>query len=307
MDKNYTFRSPTPDDAHQTLDLMIRCDIHSSGEADSEMEDLLNDWNNIDLGRDAWLVITPENNLVGYASVNSWGADLKYDIYVEPTLDDDELVRELLSRCEVRGAEIAKGENKKANAKCYVVSTKQQEGKALSVAGFKIIKYIFNMQAKFDTPPPPAQLPQGISIRHPVPGQDDRAIYEMNQSAFERPGRIPQPFEEWKGFMLRPDIFKPELWFLAMKGGEMVGACLSYEYAGTQMGWVRQIGVLESQRRTGLGSALLRTAFVEFHKRGYKKVGLGVEADNLRAIRFYENVGMKQVRRFDEYSKPFDN
>jgi len=103
--------------------------------------------------------------------------------------------------------------------------------------------------------------------------------------------------------MLRPDIFKPELWFLAMKGEEMVGACLCYEYSGSDEGWVHQLGVLESVRRTGLGSALLHHAFAEFYKRGLKKVGLAVDSDNLKAVRFYENVGMKQIRRYDEHVK----
>ncbi len=306
MTNEYLFRSPTLDDANPTLELMIRCDIHDSGEPDSEMEDLVNDWGNIDLNQDAWLVFTPEDKLVGYASVNPWGADLKYDIYFEPTLNDDEIVRELLSRCEARGTKLAKGESPREKAKCYAVTVNQRLGNALSNAGFQVTKFVFNMQAQFDAPPPPVQLPDGISIRHPIPGQDDRKIYEVIQSAFERPGRTRPSFEDWKGFMLRPDIFKPELWFLAMRGKEMVGACLSYEYTGSDLGWVRQLGVLESMRRTGLGSALLRTAFIEFYKRGFKKVGLAVESDNLRAIRFYEGVGMKQIRRLDEYTKGFD-
>lgn len=305
MTTNYTFRSPTFDDTQSVLDLMIRCDIHESGEADSEMEDLVGDWKELDLDQDAWLVFSSDGNLVGYASVNPWGADLKFDIYVEPTLKDDSLVSELLSRCEARGTQLAKGEKEIDNAKCYSVSVNQRLGNALLEAGFEVKKYVYNMQAGFEAPPPSAQLPDGISIRNPIIEQDEPKIYEVIQSAFERPGRTRPSFEDWKGFMLRPEIFKPEFWFLAMQGEEMVGACLSYEYAESDQGWVRQLGVLESHRCTGLGSALLQTAFVEFYKRGFKKVGLAVESDNQRAIHFYENVGMKQIRRFDEYVKVF--
>lgn len=306
MTNKLIFRSPTLDDAKQTLDLMIRCDIAYSGEADSELEDLVNDWNEINLGQDAWLVLASDQNVIGYASVMQWNADLRYDIYVEPTLDDDTLVGELLSRCEARGAQLAKAENPMVKAKCYAISANQRLGSTLINSGFQVAKYIFNMQAKFDAPPAPVKLPDGITLRNPIPGQDDRKIYEVIQSAFERPGRTAPSFEDWKTFMLRPDIFKPELWFLAMKGGEMVGACLSYEYSESDQGWVRQLGVLESVRRTGLGSALLQNAFVEFYKRGFKKVGLAVESDNPRAIRFYEGVGMKQIRRIEEYVKAFN-
>lgn len=305
MIENLIFRSPHLDDAQPTLDMMLRCDIHDSGQVDSIMEDLVNDWNNIDLNKDAWLVLTPEQNVIGYASVNPWGVDLKYDLHVDPTARDKDVIHALLSRCEARGAELAneRGQTGKMKAKCYVVNVNQRAGEVLTELGFQVTKYVFNMQAQFDAPPPPAQLPTGISIRNLIPGQDDRMIYEVIQSAFERPGRTKPVYEDWRGFMLRPDIFKPDLWFLAMKGEEMVGACLCYEYSGSDEGWVRQLGVLESVRRTGLGSALLHHAFAEFYKRGLKKVGLAVDSDNLRAVRFYENVGMKQIRRYDEHVK----
>jgi mycothiol synthase len=303
MTNNFIFHSPTLDDAQQTLDLMIRCDIAYSGEADSEMEDLVNDWENSDLSQDAWLVLTSEQQVIGYAAVMQWNADLRYDIYVEPTLANDDIISQLLSRCEASGKELATRINGKARVRCYVISGNQLLGDTLSAAGFQVAKYIYNMQAKFDAPPAPVKLPEGITLRNPIPGQDDRKIYEVIQSAFERPGRTAPSFEDWKGFALRPDIFKPELWFLAMQGEEMVGACLSYAYSNTDQGWVRQLGVLESVRRTGLGSALLQHAFIDFYKLGFKKVGLAVESDNPRAIRFYENVGMQQVRRIDEYIK----
>jgi ribosomal protein S18 acetylase RimI-like enzyme len=207
-------------------------------------------------------------------------------------------------RCEARGTKLAKGKNPREKAKCYTVSANQHLGSALANARYQVTKYVFNMQAKFDAFPRRSNCRR--VFRSAIPGQDDRKIYEVIQSAFEKPGRISQLFEDWKGFMLRPDIFKSDLWFLAMKDEKMVGACLCYEYYGTQMRWVRQMGVLESERRTGLGSALLRTAFVEFYKRGFKKVGLGVEASNLQAVSFYENVGMKQIRRFDEYTRAFE-
>jgi ribosomal protein S18 acetylase RimI-like enzyme len=309
MIENLIDRSPTLEDAKQTLELLNRCDIAEYGEPDSAMEDLLNDWNNIDLRQDAWLVFTPEQNLIGYAGVVPWGPDLKYDLYVDPTLAAREIIFGLLTRCEARGIQLVMESDatNKRQAKCYVAHVNQQVGSILVELGFQTTKHIFNMQARFDAPPPLPQWPTGTSVRIAIPEQDDREIYEVIQSAFERPGRTAPSFEDWKGFMLRPDIFKPELWFLAIKGEEIVGACLSYEYSNSAQGWVRQLGVLESVRRTGLGSALLQHAFIEFYTREFKKVGLAVQSDNLRAIRFYENAGMKEIRRYDEYSKAIES
>ena len=305
MNNHITFRQPELQDLGQIFDLMTRCDIHEWGEPDSEMEDLVNDWKNINLEKDAWLALTTDGNLIGYAAVIPWGAAHKYDLYVDPTSREAGLIRALLSRCQERSAQQIKEQKKDTGvqARCYVTLANQPACKVLEELGFQKIKYVYNMQAGFEAAPPPPRLPEGISIRNPVPGQDDRDIYELIQSAFERPGRTRQTFEDWKNFMLRKDIFKPELWFVAMRGKEMVGACLCYEYSESNQGWVRQLGVLESVRRTGLGSALLRHAFLEFHKRGFKKTGLAVESENQRAIQFYENVGMKQTRCYVEYSK----
>ena len=85
--------------------------------------------------------------------------------------------------------------------------------------------------------------------------------------------------------MMRPDTFAADLWFLGIAGEQVVGACLCLEYPG--QGWVRQLGVAETSRRKGLGTALLLHAFGEF-----------------RAFTFYQRVGMKRIRQYDEYEKP---
>jgi len=76
---------------------------------------------------------------------------------------------------------------------------------------------------------------------------------------------------------------------------------LCFEYPG--QGWVRQLGVAESWRRKGLGTALLLHAFGEFRKRGISEVGLTVDSHNPRAYAFYQRVGMKRIRQYDEYEK----
>ena len=100
---------------------------------------------------------------------------------------------------------------------------------------------------------------------------------------------------------MRSDIFEPDLWFLAVHGGEIVGACLSFEYP--EEGWVRQLAVAERWQRHGLGSALLRHAFGTHFRRGQRRVGLTVASDNAGAHAFYQNVGMERVRQYDEYNR----
>jgi mycothiol synthase len=57
-------------------------------------------------------------------------------------------------------------------------------------------------------------------------------------------------------------------------------------------------------RGRGLGEALLRHSFVEFHRRGRRAVALGVDADSLTgATRLYERAGMHVDQVHELYTK----
>jgi ribosomal protein S18 acetylase RimI-like enzyme len=57
-------------------------------------------------------------------------------------------------------------------------------------------------------------------------------------------------------------------------------------------------------RRRGLAEALLHRSFAELYARGKRRVGLGVDADNVTgALRLYERVGMRAVRRYGIWQK----
>jgi ribosomal protein S18 acetylase RimI-like enzyme len=60
------------------------------------------------------------------------------------------------------------------------------------------------------------------------------------------------------------------------------------------MGWVATLGVRRPWRKRGLGLALLEHSFVELQRRGSRRVGLGVDAQNITgATRLYEKAGMQ--------------
>jgi len=300
-----TIRPPTLADAQRAFDLMVRCDISEYGEPDSDLEDLVFDWGQIDLSRDAWLAFTPAGDfLVGYGAVVPWGPGFRYDFYVDPACESEDLGRTLLDRCEERGLALAVESEEPAGvmARTYVAHVNQRNQEIVRQADFRFVKYHFQMQLQMDSSPPEPRWPEGISVRTVVPEQDDREIYELIEAAFYRPGRTPLTFEQWKTSMMRADIFEADLWFLAVGGGQIVGVCLCFEYPGT--GWARQLGVAEAWRRQGLGTALLLHAFGEFKRRGLETVGLVVDSDNPKASALYQGVGMRQIRQYDEHEKP---
>jgi len=301
--KDLTFRSANTEDAQQVLELMKRCEIAEYGEPDSDLGDILHDWAQIDLVSDSWLAFAPKGELAGYAAVMPWTDRLRYDFFNDPLWGSDELRQALLERCEIRGRALSqeRSEQDWSKAVVYAAEVNRSDRRLLENAGYRAIRHHFQMQIELDRPPTEPRWPGGISLRNVQPDQDARPLHALIEAAFDRPGRRPTSFEEWSNFMLREDMFDPGLWSLALSDGQIVGACLGFEYS--VLGWVRQLAVAESWRRRGLGSALLLNAFGEFRRRGFSKAGLTVAADNPNAYSLYEKVGMRRVRQFAEYEK----
>jgi len=303
-----TIRRPTQGDAESTLQLMLRSDMAEYGLPDSDLRELLHDWSQMDLQTDAWLAISGEGEMVGYASVQSNGNDLGFEFYLDPELVGDALGQELLACCEARAQEMVQERGRPAATKIiwYIPHVNERSRRLAELAGFRPNRYIFNMQTDLVEPLAKPTWPESVTVRAARPPDDDRTIHELIQTAFERPGREYHPFDDWKAFMMREDLFQPELWFLAehspvSEDGELVGACLCFAYPDE--GWVRQLGVAEAWRHQGLGRALLQHAFIVFSERGYGRVGLSVDGDNPNAYRFYERVGMRRLRQYDPYTK----
>jgi ribosomal protein S18 acetylase RimI-like enzyme len=100
--------------------------------------------------------------------------------------------------------------------------------------------------------------------------------------------------------------FDPTLWFLAMDGDEIAGVslCRPKSNDDPEMGYVSNLSVRRPWRKRGIGLALLQHSFGEFYRRGKRKAGLGVDAENLTgALRLYENAGMHIHLAFDLFEK----
>lgn len=304
LPQDFTVRRPTVDDAQTVLDMMIACDIAEYGEPDSSLDDLLDEWGQVDLAQDAWLVFSPDNRLAGYAIVFNDDVTPGFDFYAHPACSGNKLQEYLLAQCEAR-AQLTDDQVSGATITTIISQVNKAGRLALESAGYEPRKYYFRMLIALDALPPAPVWPEGCTLRTIVPGQDDQMVYDFIQTAFERPGRRPPSFESWRDYMMRPDHFTPELWFLLFDRDELIGASLCYDYP--EFGWVRQLGVASSRRRQGIGSALLQHTFHVFAQRGHKEVALAVDSERPTAQALYENVGMKCVRRHDGYYKTLSN
>src|SRR6266540_3158545 len=183
--------------------------------------------------------------------------------------------------------------------------------KLLEKMGYRHLRSSYHMRINLDAPVPEAEFPEGIMLRTFNPETDAEAVYRADTDAFrDHFGFVEPPFEEgfkrFKYFMINYEGFDPSLWFLAMDGDEIAGVnlCRPRTYDDPDLGWVGSLGVRRPWRKRGIGLALLRHSFNEFYRRGKRKVGLGVDAQNLTgALRLYENAGMHVHQAFDLYEK----
>jgi ribosomal protein S18 acetylase RimI-like enzyme len=176
--------------------------------------------------------------------------------------------------------------------------------------GFTQIRSSYEMRIDMETPPPAPQWSEGIALRTFTPDMDLKAVYRTVRESFrDHFGYVEESYEE--GFarfnhFMTGEGTDPSLWFLAMDGDEIAGVslCRPQSYSDPDLGYVNTLGVRRPWRKRGLGLALLLHSFGEFHRRGKRKVGLGVDAQNLTgALRLYEKAGMHVHMAFDLYEK----
>lgn len=176
--------------------------------------------------------------------------------------------------------------------------------------GFSQIRSSYEMRIDMEEAPPTPLWDDGITLKIADPEKDLKAVYEADKESFrDHFGYIEEPFEEgfarFKHFMLGEGS-DPSLWFLAMDGDEIAGICICRpkSYNDPQVGYVNILGVRRDWRKRGIGLALLQHSFGEFYRRGNRKVGLGVDAQNLTgALRLYEKAGMHVHQAFDLFEK----
>jgi GNAT superfamily N-acetyltransferase len=160
--------------------------------------------------------------------------------------------------------------NARVVAQHYINSANEAAQRLLENSGYSPVRGIYVMETTLDEPPPLPHWPADISVHTFVSGRDERAAYEAVEDAFrDLWGRPRNPFERFVR-ETEKENFDPSLWFLAVEGDEIAGLTLCKTLAGE--GWVDVVGVRRPWRNRGLGLALLRHAFTEYHRRGTHRI-----------------------------------
>jgi len=172
--------------------------------------------------------------------------------------------------------------------------------------GYRLWRSSYTMEIALDEAPPVVPPPPlGTDVRSYDAARDDAAVRDaLNESFAEDPFWRDVTQGAFRQFYVGARGFDPSLWLLAWDGDELAGLALAYgERVGDpSLGWVGTLGVRPRWRRRGLGEMLLRGAFRELHARRLRRVGLGVDTENVTgALRLYERAGMRPIRRADNW------
>lgn len=138
---------------------------------------------------------------------------------------------------------------------------------------------------------PEPVFPEGVTVRTFRPGVDDAAWLAANAAAFahhpEQGSLTQRDLDDRKG----EPWFDPEGFFLAERGGEIVGFHWTKVHAEDRLGEVYVVGVRPDAQGGGLGRALTSIGLRHLAAQGLPTAMLYVDADNFAAVAVYERLG----------------
>lgn len=313
LPSNFTVRSPREEDIAEIIELIYASEQAITGSANRyTADDIRIDWGLLQPETDGWCIVSPEGVLAAYGllwshEVATYGR-LVCDGYVHPLYRGQGLGATLLDLMEVRAGEIVarQPEDMQQVLVNQVVASDVSACALLETRGYTLARVFFSMEIALNETPPTPVWPEEIQVRICDGSEEDiYRCYVITEKAFrDHYDYHPRTFEVWRQSMVRED-FDPGLWLLAIEDNEIAGVILGYVHDHeAALGEIPRLAVLPRWRKRGLGSALLRQAFVAFYQRGIRRVGLSVDSQSLTgAQRLYERAGMHVTMHIGRYTK----
>jgi mycothiol synthase len=255
-------------------------------------------WIGKELERDTLVIRDPAGKLAASALLKEDGeAALDLDAVVHPEVVGRGLGGFLLEWAEGESRRRARPVLRTAALTADPAAKPLIEGR-----GFEPVRHFYRMLIALDGPPPEPVWPEGFTMSTFVAGEE-AILHAVTEEAFaDHWGHEPRDLEHWQQHIFGREWWDPSLVYLVREGDEVVAAEINAFRFG--VGWIGTLGTRSPWRGRGLGRALLLTAFVELYRRGYRRIGLAVDAGNeTGATHLYESVGMHVAWQADVYEK----
>lgn len=302
----YRSRGATADDVRAVADLLADDDLRDAGEIVLDADFVRAQWSSdrFDLASDAWVVVGPAGDVIGYAHAMHDGPDVVESWGVVRLVDRGRGVGTwLVDRVEHRAAELL-GDRPDGRFRHAIDAKDEAAAGILRARGLRPVRHFWHMAIDLDGQVERHAAPRRIRIAPPDGRQELAAVHAILDEAFaEDWGYRPEPLDRWLDEHAHGPEHDPSLWLLATVDGEPVGALTAS--LGEERGWIDELGVRAEFRGHGIGTALLRRSFTTLAARGLPRVMLNVDAENpTGATALYERVGMRIVKRWDLWEKP---
>ncbi|MFL5822585.1 MAG: GNAT family N-acetyltransferase [Solirubrobacteraceae bacterium] len=281
------------EDREAVLRLLAQRDQADFGEDDFTRALVLDHWRGRDFIDEADAVVMEDGGeLVAWAAVFGPGTLA----LVHPEREGEGMGSELLRWTEER----AKGRD---FFRQRVAASNLGARALLESAGYRLARGVHNLTISPGGTPPVAAPPAGMSIDPIELPRDSREIFEADGRGFaENPDYEPAPFQNF----CDEHLSCPELHLassaIARSGGLVAGFVLCRKF--DRLGFIDLLCVDPTERRRGLGTALLLHAITRLVKAGAPEVRLDVASDNPTARRLYERAGMTPCQEIHVLEKP---
>ena len=315
----YEFRGLRRDDVPPLFELLLAIEQADDRELVQAQADLAREfddpWSNPDI--DALAAFTPEGQLIGLArtfqnpqpedEVRCW-----LMLEVHPAQRANGLEDALLEWAEERGRQrlsLASASSARV-LRFGIQDTQMSRQVQLEQRGFNIVRYFYRMQRDLNEPIPAVQLPADLALRVYTPELSGAIHAAFNEAFRDHWAFDPVSAEDWQMFFIERTSFRPDLTYVVMAGEEVAGFsfnCVSIEENARRQvseGWVDALSVRRPWRKRGVATALLSASMHAFKAEGLQHAMLGVDMQNpTGALRVYERVGFKPVKRFVQFEK----
>jgi mycothiol synthase len=292
-------RPPTLDDLDAVVELGNAFERVFVGAESFTPGEIADEWRRLDLEADAWLVLAAGGRLAGYATLEQRAEGrFQSDGYVHPELRGLGVGGKLVDLAEER-ARLRRG----SSIQNTIVAHDEAAVEVLEGRGYRPVRHFYRMAIELGDDVPEPDWPEGLSAE-PFRERDALPFHEAIEDAWQDHwDHSPRSFELFRERIMEGSQYEPALWTIVRAGDEIAGGTIG-EASYYGMGWVRSLFVRRPWRRQGLGMALLLHAFRQFHERGERRVGLGVDAESpTGATRLYERAGMHVVEETTVYRK----